>query len=202
MSTNGMMVLTLEQNGLDSLMKAASFLQKVKTDPFALKWFILAAHSSLHNFMLAALAGSAQQGVWEFKTDKEGKPKEFVEYRADGLIDIFNPKNRLMPFLQAYDQIKDPAKMRKYVHSYAFKAEGKHNEAMRFLNEELRNTLVHLMPLTYGMRHDYIAECVPILDVLEFLLFESGQIIHLSPDANAYKARKKIAYIRKKLSEI
>lgn len=201
-----MLTLTMERNGQDSLLKASTFLKDTNEDPFALKWFILAIHSCLHNFMLAALAGSGQEGIWEIKEGKNGVEKEMVEYQtlADGLrvIDSTNPKNRLMPFMQAYEHITDPGKMHRYTHSKPFLAEDKHTEAMKFLNNELRNVLVHLIPGIHGMTHDYIATCVPVVDIIEFLLFESGQIIHLNAQQDVDSARKAIESIRADLEKL
>lgn len=183
MSIEKSMTLTTEANAIDSLEHALEALKKAKTDPMALKWFIIALHHATHCLMLAALAGSAQEGIWE-------EPVKYQE-REDGLrlIDVFSFENKLFSFLKAYRMIKDPEKMRRYVNSKSFTAEPKHDEAMEFLNDDLRNTLIHFRPIVTGMDHGYVSECAPVIEVVEFLLFESGQIIHLAPDYDIERLR-------------
>ncbi len=184
------MTLTLEKNALDSLARALTFLQESKTDDLALKWFIIALHHAVHCLMLSALAGSAQEGIW----------KEPIQYRNREddlkLIDVFHPKNKLLNFLDAYGEIKIPERMSRYTHSKHFVTDQAHDDAMEFLNNNLRNALIHYRPAVFGMSYDYIAGCAPVIDVIEFLLFESGLVIQLDPEVDKDRIKAQIQALK------
>ncbi|MDD2785923.1 MAG: hypothetical protein PHS79_03455 [Patescibacteria group bacterium] len=190
MELHKMMTLTLEKTAVDSLKRADGFLTEAEDDLLAFKWFIVAIHHALHCLMLAALP---VESIW---VEKGAVLRDFGGMK---LIDNCDPKNHLINFLTAYTRIKDPEKMGIYVHSKYFIGSNKHDEAMKFLNSELRNIVMHFRPMVFAMSSNYIADCKPVIDVIDFLILESGNIIH--PPANDPLLKNTTDQIRLKLEE-
>lgn len=175
-----------KSNIIDSLGKAAVFLESAKTDPFALKWFTIAIHHSAHCLMLFALRNTDDSGIWQ---------KEFR--RTDGLIDILDPRMRLIDFMTAFLWIQDPSRMGGYVNSKPFAALPYHSDSMEHLNLRLRNSLIHYKPLTWSISKQYFIDIVkPVLEMMEFLCFKSGRCPFDEADLKA------TAEIFKKIKEL
>lgn len=156
-----------KENAIDSLDKALTFLNEVEQNPFNWKWFTIALHNATHSFMLLALQNPDLSGIW-----KEPEIK-----KEDGRIDIFNPNNKLISFMEAFKRIQDPNRMGGYVNSKAFSAKPYHEESMKKLNDNLRNQFIHFRPGGWSVHKKYIGEIgSPVLEVIEFLVFESGRV--------------------------
>lgn len=169
--------LNLDTNCRDSFEKAERFLVD-HDDSFRLKWFVVSLHHAVHLAMLLALKGSAGQGIWETDSKRLSLKKKLrvtIEKWGDTLVDIFSDKNKLLTFLDAYELIKDPQRMKRYIHSRHFQATPDHDDAMKFINDKLRNAFVHPRPISFSYGEGYILDQIsPVLDVAFFLLKESG----------------------------
>lgn len=63
-----------------------------------------------------------------------------------------------------------------YVNSKPFVSKPYHRESMEHLNERLRNEFIHYRPKGWAIHNQYFMDIVlPILEIVEFLVFESGR---------------------------
>lgn len=115
-----------KENAIDSLGRALAFLSEVEQNPFNWKWFTIALHNAVYSFMLLALQNTDLSGIWQ-------------EEPENGLIDLFNSKNKLISFKEAFKRIQDPERMGGYINSKAFPAKPYHKDSMKHLNDCLRN---------------------------------------------------------------
>ena len=187
--------LNLDTSCQDSFEKAERFLG-AQADPFRLKWFIISLHHAIHLLMLLALKGSAHQGIWEADSKRESlRKKNLVIKEKWGMtfIDIFNKKNKLLTFLDAYELIKDSKRMNHYIHSQHFRANSNHDESMTLLNNELRNEFIHTRPISFSYGESYILDQIsPVLDVALFLLRDSGSCYFYAGNEEAIEIIKRM----------
>ena len=186
------MTLTLEKTAVDSLCRANQFLGEVDDDSIALKWFVIAIHHALHCFMLSALNDGGNNNIWVQSTVQKLRNVGNLN-----VVNLLHEDNKLLSFLAAYKKIQNKTTMQIYTHSKYFIAEPQHTEAMKFLNNELRNVMIHYKPITFGVTPDYVASCLPVMDILNFLLFDSGNIVQLS--SNKTKLKNITDQIKEKL---
>ncbi len=159
-----------ESNARDSLGKANEFLKNIKTDPLYWKWFIMAIHHAIYDFMLLALKNSDLSGIWE-------EPVRFIDNGPNHkYIDIDNPNNKLINFLDAFKLIQKKEKMSGSISAKPFIANIKHRKAIKKLNGVLRNNFMHFSPKLWSIEILFMIETVfPLLEIIEFLVFDSGR---------------------------
>ena len=156
-----------KENAIDSLGRALAFLTEVEQNSFNWKWFTIALHNATHSFMLLALQNTDLSGIW-----REPEIRE-----ENGLIDTSNPKNKLISFMEAFQRIQDSERMGGYVNSKPFSTKPYHRDSMEHLNDRLRNEFIHFRPKGWSVHKKYIVEIgLPILELIEFLTFESGRV--------------------------
>lgn len=156
-----------KENAIDFLGKALVFLCEVEQNPFNWKWFTIALHNATYSFMLLALQNPDLSGIWK---EPEVRDKE-------GRIDLFNDNKKLISFMEAFKRIQDPNRMGGYVGCKAFSAEPSHEKSMRKLNDHYRNQFVHYRPMSWSIEiKDFIKISLPVLEIIEFLVFESGRV--------------------------
>ncbi|KUK99392.1 MAG: hypothetical protein XE08_0048 [Parcubacteria bacterium 32_520] len=157
-----------KENAIDSLGRALAFLSEAEQNPFNWKWFTIALHNAAYSFMLLALQNTDLSGIWQ----EEPKIRE-----KNGLIDIFNPKNKPISFMGVFERIQDPERMGGYINSKAFPAKPYHKDLMKHLKDCLRNEFIHFRPKGWSVHKKYIVEIsLPVLEVVKFLAFESGRV--------------------------
>jgi len=164
----------LKESAIDDLEKLSKFVELAKQDKTYWKWVIIAIHSSLYNFMLLALSGgSVYSEIWER-----------VEKKKVGLVDkieffdsnpnpkkrkLFNPKNRIICFQQAFKRIKDAKKMG----GKAFVSNPDIDEAMEVLNTELRNQFIHFKPVDWLIETNFMKKIIQeVLPIISFITSE------------------------------
>lgn len=153
-------------NAMDSLHCALEFLKETKKDIYRWKWFIIAIHHATYHFMLLALVNTDLSGIWQ----------EPVMKKQGRLVDIFNSKNKLISFMEAFDYIRDLKRMSGYVNSQPFKALPYHIDSMKHLNDKLRNKFIHYKPLGWSIHGGYLIGVTnPVLEIIEFLVLKSGR---------------------------
>ncbi|MDI6602548.1 MAG: hypothetical protein QME57_00300 [Patescibacteria group bacterium] len=168
-----------KENAIDSLHRAVEFLKNTKTNLYDWKWFIIAIHHATHCFMLVALQNTDLSGIW----------KEPEIRKENGLIDLFNSKNRLITFMEAFERIQDHKRMAGYVSAKPFQAEPYHKNSMKHLNNQLRNKFIHYKPMGWSIHNQYFKDIVePILEIIEFLVFESGRCHFVEEQQNQIKS--------------
>ncbi len=151
-----------KSNAIDSLQKAVVFLSKTKNDQFYWKWFIVAIHHAIYHFMLFALQNSDLSGVWA-----DDKYLNTIGLKEGKLID----------FKEAFDLVQKKEQMTGYINAKPFVAKNEHKKAIKTLNDNLRNPLIHYRPISWSIEIDYIISVVlPLLEIITFLINESGRI--------------------------
>ncbi len=169
-STPGYISVGNQTNALDSITKAADFLEAVGEDLGNWKWFVIAFHHAIYMLMLLALENSDGSGV-RAQDDRD----------EQGLVITVNPRTGLpvpvIPFPKAYKRIKEAGRMGSFVGSVPFAGTKIHDKAMVRINFELRNKLIHLEPVQWGISISYISFCCLDLDDLIVFLSETPQII-------------------------
>jgi len=165
-----------QDNIFDNLNKTLYFLKKAKKDNSFWKWVIVAFHSALYGSMLLALRRTDLSNIWE---------KEIRD--AKNHINI--KKSRLISFLKAFEWIQDDQHMRKYVKSKSFKLVDQNlKDSIVSLNNEFRNQFLHYKPLGWSIEKEALREVIrDCLPLIEFLLFQSGNISIEQPNRNQAK---------------
>ncbi|MFA7286730.1 MAG: hypothetical protein WC052_03675 [Patescibacteria group bacterium] len=156
----------LKETAIDSLSKAASFLEKTKDDPFSWKWYIIAVHHSLYCFMILALSNSDQSGIWDEKYKSKKKQITFP-----------NEDKKLIDFKTAYAWIQDKQRMGGYINAKPFVPLPYHSDSIiEHLNYRLRNRLIHYAPVSWSLSWEYLIQVtLPCLEVVEFLALQCGR---------------------------
>jgi len=150
-----------KENAIDSLNKAVDFLKNTRKDSYNWKWFAIALHHSTYSFMLLSLTKTNLSGIW--KSEKRS---------PEGDIDV--EKSELISFMEEFRRIQKLELMKHFVNSKPFKANTRHERAMRYLNDRLRNLFIHYKPVSWAIYYQCFINIVePILEVIEFLVFES-----------------------------
>ena len=158
---------TLE--AVSSLEMVATSLQNVQNDWYQWKWAVLALHNSLQGFMVLALRGG--NGLNCLRDDIA---EDWLRgYRANEKL----PKEKLDRVLNLYKKIKNPKRMRFYVHSKPFKPSGTQGKNVKKLNQ-LRNEFVHFLPKGWSLEITGLPIIsLDCLRIIEFLGWECGNIL-------------------------
>jgi len=152
-------------SGLEMLAETAPSLI---ADPYRWKWVIISTHNALQGFMVLAL----RHGNGLLALKDEIAAQWLKAYREGGKY----PVEKLDNFLNLYKKVKSD-RMLCYGHSEKFKATPNHNRSVKKLNE-LRNEFIHFVPKGWSLELTGLPEiCLDCLDVIEFLGWESGNII-------------------------
>lgn len=160
MKVDNYLILDEQRNAMDSIIQSLTFLSQVEQNRFYLKWFILAFHGAIYAFMLLALQKIDPEQIYrappKHTSKKTSKAKSF---------DPFDRK--LIDFLVAYRYLKNSKRMG----GNSFSASKLHNEAMKELNNKLRNQMIHFKPMVWASEPWYPANvCKPLLVLLEFCI--------------------------------
>lgn len=116
--------LTLKDNAIDYLSKAAFFVEK--KEPIKWKWVTISIHGSLYHVMSLALLEGGISGVWKNEIrDGSGFPDVFSQLRE-----------KLKSFLKLYSEVKEK-----------FGSFDYDDPSIEKLNS-LRNNLIHYKPLS------------------------------------------------------
>lgn len=155
-----------KENAIDSLQRAVEFLKDTKDNLYNWKWFVIAIHHASHCFMPVALKNTDLSGIW----------KEPEIRKENGLIDIFNSKNKLITFMEAFRRIQDPKRMGGYINAKPFQSKPYHRSSMEHLNDRLRNEFIHYRPKGWSIHNKYFVDVTrPVFEIIEFLVFDSGR---------------------------
>ena len=143
-------------------------IKLVENDVFRWKWIIIALHNSMQNIMVAALKNG--NGL---NSMTNSSAKEWLNaYERNQPF----PQTKLANFLDLYKRIKKRRIMECYIGSKAFTATHSHTESVKFLNS-VRNRFTHFELDVWSLKTDDLpCVCLHCLDVIRFLVFESGNI--------------------------
>lgn len=152
-------------SALEMLAEAAPSLT---TDFYRWKWVIISTHNALQGFMVLAL----RHGNGLLALKDEIAAQWLKAYREGGQY----PVEKLDNFLNLYKKVKSD-RMLCYGHSKKFIATPDHNRSVKKLNE-LRNEFIHFVPKGWSLELTGLPGiCLHCLEVIEFLGWESGNII-------------------------
>lgn len=142
------------------------FLEKLNSEIYYWKWVILALHSSLQGFMVAALKGSSGLNVL---TDKSAEG--WLKAHQAGLRTF--PRQKLDTFLNLYKKMKTD-KMLMYHGSKKFVSTEEQDWSVQKLNS-LRNSYIHFQPMLWFIRKAGLPQITKeCLSVIRFLALDSG----------------------------
>ena len=169
------------------------FLKKIDPEIYYWKWVILALHSSLQGFMVAALKGSSGLAVM---TDKSAEGWHKAHRAGSRTV----PRLKLDTFPNLYKKIKTE-KMLMYHGSKKFVSTDEQDLSVKKLNSR-RNDYIHFKPMrriiyTAGLPQD-AKEC---LSVIKFLALDSG-IIWFMKGYSSNKIEQLIKRIDRVLDEL
>ena len=135
--------------------------------PYPWKWVILGLHSALQAIMVLALQSS--NGLRALKDDIAAK---WMRAYRDGTS---LPEEKLDWFPSLYDKIKSE-QMLFLITSKKYVPGPTHDHSVEKLNE-MRNTFVHFLPKRWLLDVTGLpCICRDCLDVIEFLVWESGNV--------------------------
>ena len=150
------------------LEQVGRFLEMISSEIYYWKWVILALHSSLQGFMVAALKGSAGLNVLTKKSAEEW----LKAHRAGSRT---YPPQKLDSFPNLYKKIKTEM-MVMYHGSQKFIATKEQDWSVKKLGS-LRNNYIHFQPMLWLISRkglpDITKDC---LSVIKFLALDSGNV--------------------------
>ena len=162
-----MWLRTDERNeAIRSLYKTHQFILETRQDIYNWKWVIISLHNSAQAFMVLTLKGTAALNVIN-------NPKKTLD-AIHGKREY--PKESLKVFLSLYADIKSYECMNLNINSKVFASTNETDEAMDQLNQ-FRNKFIHFIPCSWSIEIDGFPKlCNEIISILEFLIFESGNV--------------------------
>lgn len=156
------------EEAISALEMIAEAVPSLIADTYRWKWVIIITHNALQGFMVLAL----RHGNGLLALKDEIAAQWLKAYREGGEY----PVEKLDNFLNLYKKVKSD-RMLCYGHSKKFKATPDHNRSVKKLNE-LRNEFIHFVPKGWSLELTGLPEiCIACLEVIEFLGWESGNII-------------------------
>ncbi len=156
------LILDEYRNTMDYLIQSLTFLSQVEQNNYYWKWFVIAFHASIHSFMLLVLQKADPDLI--YKHEKVSKQKA----GQDGFNQF---EKQLRNFMDTYSLIKDS----KHMKALAYIADELQDEAMKELNNKLRNQFIHFKPMHWAAEAWYPAHvCYPLLSILRFCLTIEG----------------------------
>ncbi len=168
--------ITEEINSFDFLEKSYFYISQRKVKPLDWKWVSIALHGALYGFAVCVLKGTNYERVLE-------KNKKGI--------------GRLISFDEAVKRCQKSEYVKMTIDSKALVLSDGQKESIRVLKDILRNNFIHYVPSNWSIEiHGCPRMAIDILDIISFLVFESGNYISLS----ANQRRKVKFYIKNGIS--
>lgn len=141
---------------------------RAEEEPSHWKWTLIALHTALQNFMMAALMGKSWLDVMS-----DDYLKKFQAVMQDPNKEI--PDYRIKSFNNLYEAIQsDTMKIREG--SKPFVSNEEQDDSVNRLGQ-MRDNFIHYKPVYYKIAIDIFPLIVKnCIDIIEFLAFESGNI--------------------------
>lgn len=178
---------------IKSLRKTHQFLLEIHEDAYNWKWAIIALHNSTQAFMVLALKGTASLNVCKNR-------RKFVEAMNSGNE---LPALLMENFLNLYQDIKSLDRMSQNIYSRNLLTSDETDYHMKTLNE-FRNTFIHFIPCNWSLGISTLPYLVnSVLNVIEFLVFESGNVrFYSNEELEKANINKLISEIRMELEKL
>lgn len=153
----------------------AHLLPQVGDDAYLWKWVIVGLHDALQGFVGLALRRTDGAQLLTSKHEEETYERWRREREAGAPV-LEVGKRSVDSFLNLFEKIQNPDRMRQYVHSRAFTPTPAQDDGVRIL-DRLRNDFTHYSDTT---RVVLVAElprvAVDCLSVIDWLLNESNNV--------------------------
>jgi hypothetical protein len=136
----------LDEQAVGALKIVAEMLPQTIEEPYRWKWVVVALHDALYGFMGLALRRSDGAQLLTLKHERQQYARWQREREQGGPIVERSP-TRIDQFLNFFEKIQDPARMRHFIDSRAFVPTPDQDQSVRYL-DRLRNDLVHYSDTT------------------------------------------------------
>lgn len=157
------------------------------------KWTIIGLHSALQGSMVLALQGTHGLNTLTEKTAKRWIQAHEQQGRRFG-------EERLDDFLNLYSKIQSDL-MLMYTNSRRFVPIGTQNASVEWLND-IRGRLTHFRRSGWALSAaSWPAKGLDVLAIIEFLLFESGNVWWHN-DGSEDTAKASCLHVRRQLGEL
>jgi hypothetical protein len=161
-------------------------------NPYWWRWAVVVLHAAMQGFMVCVLRGSNGLAVLPDKI-----AGAWLDARERGSQP---PKEKLDSFLNLYSKTKGD-RMRRFVHSRSFSPVGTQERNIQRLNR-LRNEFTHYLPRCWALELGGLpAVCRDCLDYIDFLAFQSGNILWY-PDDLQGRTRELLAEARRAIDRL
>ena len=176
-----------------NLHAACEFCARTLADASFWRWTLLAIHGAFQGTLVLALQGS--DGLAALRP--RDAAKWMTAYRAK---DEPLPVGKLDDFLKLYAKVKDPEQMRRNLNARAFAPGEQHDRSVEWLHDA-RCEFLHFKPGTsWSVELAGLPRiCLDVLDVIDFLLWESGAVMFYE-EADTARARATTAMLRAQLA--
>ncbi|MDP9473182.1 MAG: hypothetical protein M3Q71_21390 [Chloroflexota bacterium] len=165
----------LDAQAVDALAMATDQIHRVQADPFAWKWVVIALHNALHGFMGLALRRTDGAQLLIEKHERRTYAHWERERQAEQFLHDPGP-TRIDAFLNLYEKIKNPERMRQFLHSKPFLSTEDQDTSVAYL-DRLRNDLSHYSDIRLVVRIAALPRVVKnCAAVIGFLSWESGNV--------------------------
>lgn len=175
-----------------NLQAACEFCARTLADASFWRWTLLATHGALQGALVLALQGT--DGLAALTTRAAGKWMTAYRTKDEPL-----PVGRLDDFLELYAKVKDPEQMRRNQNARAFAPGEQHDRSVEWLHDA-RCEFLHFKPRTsWSVELGGLPRiCLDALDVIDFLLWESGAVMFYE-ETDTARARAATAMLRAQL---
>lgn len=155
------------QDVRESLRSAQRFVTLAKEDGFYWKWFIIALHSAIQGAMVIALTRTDGFGAMPYKVERKWQAA-YAEGRK-------LPEQRLMSFLELYDEIKRNWGAHAEPTLERFVPNKSQETSMEWLNS-VRNDFIHFTPKGWSLNLGSVARMgLDCVEVARYLVTHSSR---------------------------
>ncbi|MGA3058424.1 MAG: hypothetical protein ABSE70_10390 [Candidatus Limnocylindrales bacterium] len=180
-----------QEEAVSALEMFSDSLGAIATNRYRWKWAVLALHAAVQGFMVLGLRGSN-----DFDVLSPAAAKDWLAAVEAGDPPPFDQK-RLDTFLGLYRKVKSD-RMLRYVNSKQFHPGKTHDRSLAILNE-LRNEFTHFLPKHWSLEVSGLpAICGDCLDLIEFLGWDSGNVMWIGDDVEV-RTRRALAEARRQI---
>jgi len=175
-----------EENALDSLEMSAEFLSRSDMK-HQWKWVSIALFNALYGFCIAAIRGTNPDRVLKSVKCKSCKkifaPNDIQTNRykcphCTNPIPLKFDEIQLIGFSEAFERVQEDRLMRQFVFSKTLTFSDDQKKSVEALRKRYRNEFEHLKPYSWVFPEKDIKIVSDVIDVIEKLVLESGNIAH------------------------
>lgn len=184
----------MHEEAVSALEMFAESLAAVASDTYRWKWSVIALHGAVQGFLVLSLRGSNNFDVLNPRS-AEIWAQAFEAHSPPSL-----DEQRLDSMLGLYAKAKSD-RMMKFVTSRKFVPQGTQTPSIKALNS-LRNGFIHFVPKRWSIEVGGLpAICSDCLDLIEFLGWQSGNVMWIEEDVEE-RARRAMVDARRHIQAL